>query len=178
MLLLPLATLRPQGVLRFARCRMSSTAPEQQLESVSELQRSVSSALASAREQAEKASSLINLPQHEAVIGDLESKCSAPDFWDDAAGAEATLRELSEHKAQVEHATSWRNTLDDAEAALQLLPEALLLLRLLQLVREEDVRQALLHLELLDIPRLPLFRLPLPPAARRFLPLARTASAS
>ena len=123
MLLLPLATLRPQGVLRFARCRMSSTTPEQQLESVSELQRSVSSALATAREQAEKASSLINLPQHEAVIRDLESKSSAPDFWDDAAGAEATLRELSEHKAQVEHATSWRNTLDDAEAALQLLPE-------------------------------------------------------
>lgn len=102
---------------------MSSTTPEQQLESVSELQRSVSSALASAREQAEKASSLINLPQHEAVIRDLESKSSAPDFWDDAAGAEATLRELSEHKAQVEHASSWRNTLDDAEAALQLLPE-------------------------------------------------------
>ena len=67
---------------------MSSTTPEQQLESVSELQRSVSSALASAREQAEKVSSLINLPQHEAVIGDLESKCGAPDFWDDAAGAE------------------------------------------------------------------------------------------
>ena len=38
------------------------------------------------------ASGLINVPRLEAAIADLERQCSAPDFWDDAAGAEATLR--------------------------------------------------------------------------------------
>ena len=83
----------------------------------------VSTTLATAREQVARAMPLIDVPRHEAAIADLESRSSMADLWDDVASAEATLRELSEHRAEVERSVKWARTLEDAEAALLLLPD-------------------------------------------------------
>ena len=101
----------------------SPAAPPLGQESLPEMGRSVSTTLASAREQVAKAMPLIDVPRHEAAVADLERRSSMADLWDDAASAEATLRELSEHRAEVERSAKWARTLEDAEAALLLLPD-------------------------------------------------------
>ena len=132
MLLLALgAALRSPGALGLARSSLttggvtmaSPAAPQLGQESLPDLGRSVSTTLASAREQVAKAMPLIDVPRHEAAVADLERRSSMADLWDDAASAEATLRELSEHRAEVERSVKWARTLDDAEAALLLLPD-------------------------------------------------------
>jgi hypothetical protein len=101
----------------------NAAAPQLGQESLPDLGRSVSTTLASAREQVAKAMPLIDVPRHEAAIADLERRSSMADLWDDVASAEATLRELSEHRAEVERSAKWARTLEDAEAALLLLPD-------------------------------------------------------
>ena len=132
MLLLALgAALRSPAALGLARSSLttggvtmaSPAAPQLGQESLPDLGRSVSTTLASAREQVAKAMPLIDVPRHEAAVADLERRSSMADLWDDAASAEATLRELSEHRAEVERSVKWARTLDDAEAALLLLPD-------------------------------------------------------
>jgi len=129
MLLLALgAAPRAPGALRLARSSLnvamaSPAAPQLGQDSLSEMGRSVSTTLASARELVAKALPLIGVPRHEAAVADLELRSSMADLWDDAASAEATLRELSEHRAEVEMSAKWARTLDDAEAALLLLPD-------------------------------------------------------
>ena len=128
MLLLALGAPRSPGALRLARSSLnvamaSPAAPQLGQDSLSEMGRSVSTTLASARELVAKALPLIGVPRHEAAVADLERRSSMADLWDDAASAEATLRELSEHRAEVEMSAKWARTLDDAEAALLLLPD-------------------------------------------------------
>lgn len=91
--------------------------------SLSELESTVSRTLASTTQRVDMASKLIDIPQHEVAISQLERRSGEQDFWDDAAAAEAALRELSEHKAQVARASGWQRSLGDAEAALLLAPE-------------------------------------------------------
>ena len=119
------------GLLGAARCSpgarsyvamANAAAPQLGQESLPDLGRSVSTTLATAREQVARAMPLIDVPRHEAAIADLESRSSMADLWDDVASAEATLRELSEHRAEVERSVKWARTLEDAEAALLLLP--------------------------------------------------------
>ena len=120
------------GLLGAARCSpgarsyvavANAAAPQLGQESLPDLGRSVSTTLATAREQVARAMPLIDVPRHEAAIADLESRSSMADLWDDVASAEATLRELSEHRAEVERSVKWARTLEDAEAALLLLPD-------------------------------------------------------
>ena len=120
------------GLLGAARCSpgarsyvavANAAAPQLGQESLPDLGRSVSTTLAMAREQVARAMPLIDVPRHEAAIADLESRSSMADLWDDVASAEATLRELSEHRAEVERSVKWARTLEDAEAALLLLPD-------------------------------------------------------
>jgi hypothetical protein len=101
----------------------SPSAPQLGQASLPDIARSVSTTMASAREQVAKAMPLIDVPRHKAAVADLERRSSMADLWDDAASAEATLRELSEHRAEVERSVKWTRTLDDAEAALLLLPD-------------------------------------------------------
>ena len=101
----------------------NAAAPQLGQELLPDLGRSVSTTLATAREQVARAMPLIDVPRHEAAIADLESRSSMADLWDDVASAEATLRELSEHRAEVERSVKWARTLEDAEAALLLLPD-------------------------------------------------------
>lgn len=127
MLLLALgAALRSPGALGLARSSLamaSPSAPQLGQASLPDIARSVSTTMASAREQVAKAMPLIDVPRHKAAVADLERRSSMADLWDDAASAEATLRELSEHRAEVERSVKWTRTLDDAEAALLLLPD-------------------------------------------------------
>ena len=111
------------GLTRSYVAVANAAAPQLGQESLPDLGRSVSTTLATAREQVARAMPLIDVPRHEAAIADLESRSSMADLWDDVASAEATLRELSEHRAEVERSVKWARTLEDAEAALLLLPD-------------------------------------------------------
>ena len=103
------------GLTRSYVAVANAAAPQLGQESLPDLGRSVSTTLATAREQVARAMPLIDVPRHEAAIADLESRSSMADLWDDVASAEATLRELSEHRAEVERSVKWARTLEDAD---------------------------------------------------------------
>lgn len=80
-------------------------------------------AIVSAAERVERAASLLDLPSHELRALELEAVSSGPTFWDDAASAEASLRELSIHRDAVARVAGWRLAVGDARASLELAQE-------------------------------------------------------
>jgi peptide chain release factor 2 len=80
-------------------------------------------AVGAAAERVERAASLLDLPSHELRARELEAVSSGPTFWDDAASAEASLRELSVHRDALAQVAGWRSALGDARASLELAQE-------------------------------------------------------
>ena len=70
-----------------------------------------------------KPRSIFDIPALEARIQDLEQEAAQPDFWDDQSKAQDTLQELSDYKASLSQLTTWRASLDDTMAILELLQE-------------------------------------------------------
>ncbi len=68
-----------------------------------------------------KPRTIFDLPALNARITDLEAIASQPDFWDDQASAQRTLRDLDECKSAIAQLHSWKQTLEDSRAILELL---------------------------------------------------------
>ena len=63
---------------------------------------------------------VFDVPALKARQRDLEQLASQPDFWDDQQAAQKQMRQLDEVKAQLEQLDTWRASVADAEATLEL----------------------------------------------------------
>ena len=86
------------------------------LEDVAQLR----SDFSSLRSRVAAAAAALELPRRRAAAAELELAVARPQFYDDAAAAATTLKELAEHKAALGRAEDWRVALGEAEAALEL----------------------------------------------------------
>ena len=101
------------SILRLA---VSATAVEDELAALRSALTSMDARVAGAIE-------MLDIPRQRQNADDLEAQSAGATFWDDAAGAEAVLRQLAEHKAALQQAEDWQRLIDDARAAVQLAPE-------------------------------------------------------
>lgn len=58
-----------------------------------------------------------------AKIQDLEQLAAQPEFWDDQTHAQQTLQELNDLKSHLEQLQSWKTSLEDARAVIELLED-------------------------------------------------------
>lgn len=58
-----------------------------------------------------------------AKIQDLEQLAAQPEFWDDQTHAQQTLQELNDLKSHLEQLQSWKTSLEDASAVIELLED-------------------------------------------------------
>ncbi len=63
---------------------------------------------------------VFDVPALNARQRDLEQLAAQPDFWDDQQNAQKQMRRLDEVKAQLQQLASWRSSIDDAQATLEL----------------------------------------------------------
>lgn len=68
-----------------------------------------------------------NVDFHVAAAREIKDASGAPDFWDDAEAAQASLRTLSVHETLVGRVRGWGRSVDEAEALLELAEESLAL---------------------------------------------------
>ncbi|WP_186484342.1 peptide chain release factor 2 [Synechococcus sp. A15-127] len=62
----------------------------------------------------------LDVPALNARQRDLEQLAAQPDFWDDQQNAQKQMRNLDEVKAQLQQLQSWRASIEDAQATLEL----------------------------------------------------------
>ncbi|MCT0207399.1 peptide chain release factor 2 [Synechococcus sp. CS-1332] len=62
----------------------------------------------------------LDVPALKARQRDLEQLASQPGFWDDQPVAQKKMRQLDDVKAQLEQLSSWRATVNDGQATLEL----------------------------------------------------------
>ncbi|MEB3177121.1 MAG: peptide chain release factor 2 [Synechococcus sp.] len=67
-----------------------------------------------------QAQACLDVPALNARQQDLEQLAAQPDFWDDQNNARKQMRQLDDVKAQLEQLRSWRASVDDASATLEL----------------------------------------------------------
>ncbi|MEB3241724.1 MAG: peptide chain release factor 2 [Synechococcus sp.] len=67
-----------------------------------------------------QAQDCLDVPALNARQQDLEQLAAQPDFWDDQNNARKQMRLLDDVKAQLEQLRSWRASVDDASATLEL----------------------------------------------------------
>ncbi len=63
---------------------------------------------------------VFDVPALNARQQDLEQLAAQPDFWDDQQNAQKQMRRLDEVKAQLQQLSTWRGSIDDAQATLEL----------------------------------------------------------
>ncbi|QNI95708.1 peptide chain release factor 2 [Synechococcus sp. A15-127] len=63
---------------------------------------------------------VFDVPALNARQRDLEQLAAQPDFWDDQQNAQKQMRNLDEVKAQLQQLQSWRASIEDAQATLEL----------------------------------------------------------
>ncbi len=63
---------------------------------------------------------VFDVPALNARQRDLEQLAAQPDFWDDQQNAQKQMRHLDEVKAQLQQLQSWRSSIDDGQATLEL----------------------------------------------------------
>lgn len=68
-----------------------------------------------------KPRTIFDIPALEAKIQDLEQVAAQPEFWEDQAKAQETLQELSDYKTHLAQLASWKSSLEDTQAILELL---------------------------------------------------------
>ncbi|NJK60658.1 MAG: peptide chain release factor 2 [Oscillatoriales cyanobacterium SM2_1_8] len=68
-----------------------------------------------------QAQDCLDRPALEAKIADLEQVAAQPDFWQDGAAAQQTLRLLDDLKSNLERWQRWRESLDNLDAIAELL---------------------------------------------------------
>ncbi|MGA1132108.1 MAG: peptide chain release factor 2 [Prochlorotrichaceae cyanobacterium] len=68
-----------------------------------------------------KAQDYLDPPSLNAKIQDLEQLAAQPDFWDSQTEAQNVLKELDECKSHLGTIATWQQTLEDAEAVVELL---------------------------------------------------------
>lgn len=61
------------------------------------------------------------MPTLKAKIHDLEQLAAQPDFWDDQQNAQATLKTLTDLKANLDQYEAWKKQLEDVDAIAELL---------------------------------------------------------
>ncbi|RCL64128.1 MAG: peptide chain release factor 2 [Synechococcus sp. MED-G67] len=67
-----------------------------------------------------QAQDCLDVPALTARQQDLEQLAAQPDFWDDQNNARKQMRQLDDVKAQLEQLRTWRASVDDAAATLEL----------------------------------------------------------
>ncbi|MGB3495651.1 MAG: peptide chain release factor 2 [Elainellaceae cyanobacterium] len=70
-----------------------------------------------------KAQDYLDVPALTAKIQDLEQLAAQPEFWDDQTHAQQTLQELNDLKSHLEQLQSWKTSLEDARAVIELLED-------------------------------------------------------
>jgi len=63
---------------------------------------------------------VFDVPALNARQRDLEQLAAQPDFWDDQQNAQKQMRTLDEVKAQLQQLQSWRSSIEDGQATLEL----------------------------------------------------------
>ena len=63
---------------------------------------------------------VFDVPALNARQRDLEQLAAQPDFWDDQQNAQKQMRHLDEVKAQLQQLQSWRSSIEDGQATLEL----------------------------------------------------------
>ena len=63
---------------------------------------------------------VFDVPALNARQRDLEQLAAQPDFWDDQQNAQKQMRNLDEVKAQLQQLQSWRSSIEDGQATLEL----------------------------------------------------------
>ena len=63
---------------------------------------------------------VFDVPALNARQRDLEQLAAQPDFWDDQQNAQKQMRTLDEVKAQLQQLQTWRSSIEDAQATLEL----------------------------------------------------------
>ena len=63
---------------------------------------------------------VFDVPALNARQRDLEQQAAQPDFWDDQQNAQKQMRNLDEVKAQLQQLQSWRSSIEDGQATLEL----------------------------------------------------------